>query len=45
MTTVIHAVMPLLFNRRAQALVALLAALAAGVLLGPDQAAAWSKRG
>ena len=40
MTTVIHAVTPLVLNRLAQAVVGVLAALAAGMLLGPGEAAA-----
>jgi hypothetical protein len=43
MTTVIRTVTSLVLDRRIQALVAVLAALAAGVLLGPDEAAAWIK--
>jgi hypothetical protein len=40
MTTVMNAVMPLVLNHRAQAVVAVLAALAAGMLLGPEEAVA-----
>ena len=40
MTTVMNAVMPLVLNRRAQAALAVLAALAAGLLLGPGEVAA-----
>ena len=40
MTTMMNAVMPLVLNRRAQAAVAVLTALAAGLLLGPGEAAA-----
>jgi hypothetical protein len=40
MATVMRTVMPLLFDHRARALAALVAALAAGVLLGPSEAAA-----
>jgi hypothetical protein len=43
MTAVIHAVMPLVLDRRAQAAIAVLAAVAAGLLLGPGEAAAWVK--
>jgi hypothetical protein len=45
MTTVIHAVMPLVLDHRAQAAVAVLAAFATGLLLGPGEAAAWVKGG
>jgi hypothetical protein len=45
MTTVMRPVLPLLFDHRTQALVAVLAALAAGLVLGPDEAAAWVKGG
>jgi hypothetical protein len=45
MTTVMRTVLPLLFDHRTQALVAVLAALAAGLVLGPDEAAAWAKGG
>ena len=45
MTTVIHVVTPLMLNRRAQVAVGVLAALAAGLLLGPSEAAAWAKGG
>jgi hypothetical protein len=40
MTTVMRPVLPLLFNHRTQAVGAVLAALAAGLLLGPGEAAA-----
>ena len=43
METVMRPVLPLLFDRRVQAVVAVLAAVAAGVLLGPGEAAAWPK--
>ena len=39
-TAIVAAVAPLLRNRRAQAALALLLALAAGLLLGPGEAAA-----
>jgi hypothetical protein len=45
MTTVIHAVMPLVLDRRAQAAIAVLAALATGLLLGPGEAAAHARGG
>jgi hypothetical protein len=45
MTTILRILMPLLFDHRTQALVAVLAALAAGLVLGPDEAAAWVKGG
>ena len=38
--TIVAAVAPLLLDRRAQAALALLAALAAGLLLGPGEAEA-----
>ena len=40
MTAVIHAVMPLVLDRRAQAAVAVLAALAASLLLGSGEVTA-----
>ena len=43
MTTVMNAVMPRVFDQRVHALVALLAALVAGVLLGPAEVAARPK--
>jgi hypothetical protein len=45
MTTVIRTVTSLVLDRRIQALVAVLAALAAGVLLGPVEAAAYARGG
>ena len=45
MTTLLKTMMPLLFNHQAQAAIAVLAALAAGVLLGPGEAAAWPRGG
>jgi hypothetical protein len=41
MTTVMHAVLLLVLDRRAQAALAVLAALAAGLLLGSGEAAAF----
>ena len=43
MTTVMNAVMPLVLNRRAQAAVAVLAALVAGLLLGSGETAAFPR--
>ena len=45
MTTVIHVVLPLVLNRRAQAAIAVVAALAASLLLGSGEVAAWIKGG
>ena len=45
MTTVMRPVLPLLFDHRTQAAVAVLAALAAGLLLGPSEAAAYARGG
>jgi hypothetical protein len=45
METVMRPVLPLLFDHRTQAVVAVLAALAAGLLLGPGDVAAWAKGG
>jgi hypothetical protein len=45
MTTVIRVMTPLLFDHQAQAVVAVLAALAAGLLLGAGEAAAWPRGG
>jgi hypothetical protein len=43
MTTVMSVMTPLLINRRVQTLVAVIAAVAACLLLGPGEAAAWPK--
>ncbi len=40
MTTVIRVVLPVVLDRRTHAVVAVVAALAAGLLLGPGEAAA-----
>ena len=46
MTSVIRVVTPLMFDRRAQAAVAVVSALAASLLLGPSEAAAgWCRCG
>ena len=45
MMTVISVMRPLLVDHRVQTLVALFAAVAAGLLLGPGEAAAWPRGG
>jgi hypothetical protein len=45
MTTVMRTVLPLRFDYRTQALVAVLTALVVSLLLGPHEAAAWVKGG
>ena len=45
METMIRVMTPVLVDRRVQTLVAVLAVLVASLLLGPNEAAAWSKHG
>jgi hypothetical protein len=45
MKTVMSVVMPLLIDHRTQTAVAVLAALAAGLLFGPGEAVAWVRGG